>query len=139
MATDRDRLRAERLYVEGGKSPAVIASDIGVARSTIYEWRAAGDWDAKRKELSDRIGRVVREASDEAVAAAATKFRILSRLEGLAIVAEIALSAAVEPRDRLAAVKLAASIDAWGGAGSDEGDGPPTRVLFERARRKLNG
>ena len=135
MATDRDRLRAEQLYVQGGKACAVIASDIGVARSTIYEWRNEGAWDAKRKELSDRIGQVVREASDEAAAVAATKFRILSRAEGLAIVAEIACSTAVEPRDRLAAVKLAASIDAWGGAPSDDGDGPPTRVLFNRAKR----
>ena len=128
------------MYVEAGKACAVIASDIGVARSTIYEWRREGDWDAKRKELSDRIERVVREASDETTAAAAAKFRILSRLEGLSIVAEIALSTSVEPRDRLAAVKLAAAIDAWGGARVADGeDGPPARVLFERARRKFNG
>lgn len=134
MASDRDRLRAERLYVEGGKSPAVIASDIGIARSTVYEWRREGDWDAKRKELSDRIGRVVREASDEAAAAVAATHRILSRMEGLAIAAEIARAASNEPRDRLAAIKLAATIEAWGGSGDDDEDGPPKRVVFQRAR-----
>ena len=113
MASDRDRLRAERLYVEGGKSPAVIASDIGVARSTVYEWRNEGAWDAKRRELSDKIGQVVREASDAGAAAAATVHRILSRAEGLAILAEIALDRNLEPRDRTNAVKAAAAIDAW--------------------------
>lgn len=113
MASDADRLRAERLYVEGGKACAVIAADIGVHRSTVYEWRAEGAWDAKRSELSDKIRRAVDEVSVPSVAAAVAAHRILSRAEGLAILAEIALDRNVEPRDRTNAVKAAAAIDAW--------------------------
>jgi transposase-like protein len=135
VATDADRLRAERLYIEGGKACAVIAADIGVHRSTVYEWRREGDWDAKRSELSDRIRRAVDEVSVPSVAAAVAAHRILSRAEGLGILAEIALDRNLEPRDRTAAIKLASSIDAWGGAPSDDGDGPPARVVFQRSKR----
>lgn len=135
MATDHDRLRAERLYVEGGKSAAAIAADIGVHRSTVYDWRREGDWDARRSELSDKIRQAVDEVSVPSVAAAVAARRILTRAEGLELLAEIALDRNLEPRDRTAAIKLAASIDAWGSGGDDDGDGPPTRVLFNRAKR----
>lgn len=115
-------------------SPGAIASDIGVARSTIYEWRREGDWDGKRKALSDKIERARTEASDEGATRAATVHRILSRAEGLAILAEIALDAKVAPRDRTAAVKAHAEIDGWSvlGAGDDE-DGPPKRFVIKRS------
>ena len=131
MASDADKLRAERLYVEGGKSPAVIAADIGVHRSTVYEWRNEGDWDSRRRQLADRIQQVQAEATDTVVAAVAITHRILTRMEGLGILAELALDSSKEPRDRINAIKAAAAIDGWG-AVPDEGDGPPTRLVLKR-------
>ena len=130
MASDADRLRAERLYVEGGKSIAVIASDIGVHRSTVYEWRNEGDWDSKRRQLADKIQRAQAEATDSVVAAVATTHRLLSRFEGLGILADLARSSDVFPKDRIAAIKLASDLEKWAGT-PDEGDGPPKRLVLE--------
>lgn len=132
MATDRDRLRARRLYVEGGKSPAAIAADIGVHRSTIYEWRAEGDWDLERRQLADKIRQVSDEATEPAVAAAAVAHRILSRQRGLAILAELAENGEVPPKDRIAAVKACADLDGWGAGGGDDDEGPPKRFVIKR-------
>lgn len=133
MASDADRLRAERLYVEGSKSIAAIASDIGVHRSTVYEWRTEGDWDVRRRQLSDKIRQAQAEATDTVVAAAATKVRILTRLTALGILADLAMDDTKEPRDRISAIKTAAGIEAWGSVSDDE-DGAPKRVVFQRSR-----
>ena len=132
MADDADRLRAEHLFVEAGKSMAAIAADTGRHRSTIYDWRTEGDWDSKRKELADKIRQAVDELSVPAVAVSAAAHRILSRVEGLAIAASIALSTESENRDRLAALKLIGTFDGWAAIEPAEGDGKPTRLVIGR-------
>jgi len=132
VATDADRLRAERLFVEAGKSMSAVASDIGCARSTVYEWRNEGDWDSKRKELSDKIQQAVREVSDPVAAAIAASHRLLSRAEGLAIAAGIAINLDAENRDRLAALKLIGTFDGWAVVEAIADDGRAKRLVIER-------
>ena len=86
MASDGDRLRAERLYIEAGES-------------------------AVRRVAFCRT--LSRNVAADAVVEQVAAHRILSRAEGLAILAEIALDRNLEPRDRTNAVKAAAAIDAW--------------------------
>ncbi len=47
---------AKRLFVQEGLSPDAIVGILGnkVSRKTLYNWKIAGDWDAKRKEYLEQ-------------------------------------------------------------------------------------
>lgn len=131
MASDADKLKAERLYIEAEKQPtdSGVAASCGIDRETVKRWRTAGNWEVRRAEYW-------RRATDAATLKAVSEQRVasvLTRVNALAILAEIAQSAAHEARDRINAIKAAAAIEQWG-ASSDDGDGPPQRLVLKRAR-----
>lgn len=117
MASDGDRLRAERLWIEGGEGAASIAATIGVAARTVQRWASAGDWEVRRVAFCRGVSRSV--AAERAVDAA-VQADVLTRAEGLGIVAAIARDKDADARARLAAVKLAAELESWASASADD-------------------
>lgn len=119
MATDGDRLKAERFFIESAEAPTDLANatHCNIHRTTIKRYREAGEWEIKRAEYWRRA---TSAATLSAVVSQAVG-SILSRLEGLALAASIARNIEAKDADRLAAIKLASTIDAWGGDASDDG------------------
>ena len=131
MASEGDRLRAERLFIEAGNTAAEVAATIGVTPRTVQRWVSAGDWEVRRVAFCRTVSRNV--AAEQAVEQQ-VQYSVLTLAEGLGILAGIARSSTVEPSDRIRAVKESAAIAKWA-PGDDDGDGPPQRVVFTRSKR----
>lgn len=141
MAANDARLRAERYAIEQGWSIDDILRKadppIGASRRSLFGWSSAGEWTRRRAEFLHRIALGAAEAAEGAARAVAASGAVLSRAEGLSIAAGIARDDKLEPRDRLAAVKLAAAIEAW--TGDPGGAGPLADALKQLRERRANG
>lgn len=132
MASDGDRLRAERLYIEAGNTTDEIAVATGVTARTVQRWVSAGDWEVRRVAFCRRVSF---DVAKERAVEQQVKYSVLTMAEGLGILASLARATELEPGDRIRAIKESAAIARWASVLEDDGDGPPTRVVFERRRR----
>lgn len=92
MASDADKLLAQRLFVQQGKSPEQIAGEPECSASvrTLYNWRAKYDWDAKRAEWLHEIATQAAESEQVLQASVALADDIMSAREVLAEFSRIA-------------------------------------------------
>jgi len=47
--------QAERMYIRENKICEHIAKTLGVAKSTVYDWRKKGDWDRRKTEMETSV------------------------------------------------------------------------------------
>jgi uncharacterized protein YjcR len=52
---------AEAMFVQQFATVAAIAEQLGIAEKTVRNWKAEGNWDAKRQELLKRSGSIADE------------------------------------------------------------------------------
>lgn len=92
MASEADRLRAERGYVESEEQPTdkALAASCGIDRGTVKRWREAGDWERKRREFWHRCSTDAAHAAYVATEAARQAASILSAVEVLEELSRIA-------------------------------------------------
>ena len=115
MASDADRLRAQRLYVESDKpqSDSAIAKDCGIYRETVKSWRVAGGWELEREEFWHRCRTGAAIETIIAATAARQSVPILTRIRGLEILASIAEDDTQKGTTRVQAISKASEIDGW--------------------------
>lgn len=111
MATDLQRLQAERLYVESElpQSDLGIARACGIDRGTVKRWREAGDWERKRAEFQHRCRTDAAIALRSAADAVRQSAKLLDAIEAQEILANIARTS-TNPFAQIAAVK---EVRAW--------------------------
>lgn len=58
---DKDKQKAIEMLVEGGYTITAIAKEIGIVRSTMYEWMKRDDFKAKLSEMQELKNDVLKE------------------------------------------------------------------------------
>lgn len=126
MASDADRLRGKQLFLAGRTVPQV-ATELGVGRTTVHEWRHKYDWDLALTEQANRAERVRTEANDQAVRDTA-RLGVLSAARRRELLALCAEDATAKWSERIAAIKADAEIDP-AERGDADGAGPSDRFV----------
>lgn len=144
MASDADRLRAQRLYVESEiqQSDKGLAASCGIDRGTVKRWREAGSWETERAAYWHRCRTDTAVANAIAAQVSADSERqigpILARADGLAILSSIAKDTAEKGTTRVMAVTRIAEIDGWSNTTDVQGieqDNQQSRFVIRRADR----
>lgn len=115
MAADGLLLRAEQLYVELGQSAPEIAAALGVGRRTVYDWRDKYDWDLKRSQWVHKTARARTESALDTHREQA-RANVLTSIRRRELLRQFAENEKHETRDRIAAIKLDATLDPAGTA-----------------------
>ena len=138
MASDADRLRAGRLYVESEVCPSdsAISRACGIDRQTVKRWREASSWDIQRAEFWHRCHTDATVAAIAATEGERKATAILSRAEGLGLLSGIAWDEKQKGTTRVMAITRISEIDGWATTTDVQGieqDNQQTRFVIRRA------
>lgn len=101
MASEIDRLNAERDYIEGRGSYSELACRYGVAKRTVERWGAAGRWEDRRQAFVGGVSAAVGSAVGAVLVDEATRRtrEHLADWESARQVLRVVLASVVTPLD----------------------------------------